>query len=259
MDEPTLPGADADLRAQPGAPEPEDDLDEVEHQGRVYRLPRALSETLSLGADHAARTKELEQHRAAVAERAETLEATLETRARMHAAETQLAAYQGVDWEALSREAPARAQTLWSEFQALAHAHERLGWALERRQDQARVQAEQDLARRLTETGRTLAREIEGWSPEVASRLVDYAAAFGVSLDELREIADPRLWRILHRAHEGETALKAQAQARQAAEAKDLRPAVTFSGQAPPPGTVRDDLATADWMRRRTEQTRRAR
>jgi hypothetical protein len=115
------------------------------------------------------------------------------------------------------------------------------------------------MAEQLMQTGKILASEIDGWSPEVATRLVEYAAAFGVTLEELREVADPRLWKILHRAHLGDEAAKRQETTRQAEQLQAVRPAVQVSGSGGAGGGVRDEMATREWMRRRNDQALRAR
>jgi hypothetical protein len=102
----------------------------------------------------------------------------------------------------------------------------------------------------MAETGATLQREIEGWSPETAAKLVDYAQAFGVTLEELSQMADPRLWKVLHKAYQADQASQGEA----AQRAQTVRPAVLVSGAATGGGGVRDELATREWMRRRNEQ-----
>jgi hypothetical protein len=102
----------------------------------------------------------------------------------------------------------------------------------------------------MAETGATLQREIEGWSPETAAKLVDYAQAFGVTLEELSQMADPRLWKVLHKAYQADQASQGEA----AQRAQTVRPAVLVSGAAAGGGGVRDELATREWMRRRNEQ-----
>jgi hypothetical protein len=106
----------------------------------------------------------------------------------------------------------------------------------------------------MAETGRQLSREIDGWSPEVAARLVEYAAAFGVTREELAQTADPRLWKLLHRAFQAEMAGRDAARA----QAVEVRPAVTVAGRGEAAG-VRDALSTREWMRRRNEQAARGR
>ena len=167
--------------------------------------------------------------------------------------------YGSVDWDALGQADPAQAQTLWAQAQQTQEVRDRYAWALAHHEHQTQLQAERDAAAQLVETGKVLAQKIEGWSPEIAAKLVEYAGAFGVTLDELREIADPRLWLILHRAHLGDEAAKQQAAGRNLAQTQAVRPAVSVSGAAAPGAAVRDEMATAEWMRRRNDAARRAR
>lgn len=251
---------------QGAAPSADEETHEVEHEGRVYRIPNALRGAFLMNADYTRKTQELADHRRALEQdrsdlnaRHETLQASLDLRVALHAADEQLEAFQEVDWDSFVQEDPQGAQALWAKYQALAHTRERYVWAITHHEEQGRRQAEQELAAQMTETGRVLSREIEGWSPQIAAKLVEYAGAFGVTLDELREIADPRLWKILHRAHQGEQVLKQQATAKTVVQAQAIRPAVSVTGAAAPTGAVRDEMGTGEWMRRRNDQTRKAR
>jgi hypothetical protein len=67
-------------------------------------------------------------------------------------------------------------------------------------------------------------------------------------------MADPRLWKLLHKAWRADQAAGAE-QPRVAA----VRPAVTVSGGAAGGAGVRDELGTKEWMRRRNEQLARSR
>jgi hypothetical protein len=107
----------------------------------------------------------------------------------------------------------------------------------------------------MAETGRVLARDIPGWSPELAAKLADYAIGQGITPEELRAAADPRIWKVLHKAFHAE----AGARGEPSAKAQAMRPAVSIAGAAASGGGVRDDLATQDWMRRRNEQVRKSR
>lgn len=251
---------------QGAASSADDETHEVEHEGRVHRIPNALRGAFLMNADYTRKTQELAGHRRALEQdrsdldaRHETIQASLDLRVALHGADEQLAAFHDVDWDSFAQQDPQGAQALWAKYQALAHTRERYLWAISHHEEQTRRQAEQDLAAQLTETGRVLSREIEGWSPQVAAKLVEYAGAFGVTLDELREIADPRLWKILHRAHQGEQVLQQQATARSVAQTQAVRPALSVTGAAAPSGAVRDDLGTGEWIRRRNEQTRQTR
>jgi hypothetical protein len=111
----------------------------------------------------------------------------------------------------------------------------------------------------MAQTGRVLSQQIDGWSPELAGKLVDYAQGHGVTLDELGAADDPRVWKILHRAWQGDQAAQRDGAANAAAQVQAVRPAVTVSGFAAGAGGVRDELATKEWMKRRNDAVRKGR
>lgn len=244
----------------------DDDHEEVEHEGQVYRIPRALKGAFLMHGDYTRKTQELAEHRRALeaqrrahAEAVELAQADIGDRAQLHLLDQQIEAYQGVDWEAYGQADPQSAQALWAEFTQTQQARDQLAWFLGDKTERGRLEAQRRAAEQLAETGRVLSQEIDGWSPEVAAKLVDYAGAFGVTLEELREIADPRLWKILHRAHLGEQLEKQQASAKSLAQSQAVRPAISVTGAAAPGGGVRDEMATGDWIRRRNEQALKGR
>lgn len=236
-----------------------DDTEEVEHEGQTYRIPSALKGAFLASADHARKSQELEAARAQLDQRAQGLQGQMSDRARLHLLDDQVEMFEGADWEAIAEESPERAQVLWRQFLETRAARDSFADALSHQEEQGRLQAERERAAQLEETGRVLSREIEGWSPEVAAKLVEYGKAFGVTLEELRQVADPRIWKVLHRAHQGEELLKQREAARQAERTQAVRPAVQISGGAFGSGGVRDELGTGDWMKRRNDQVSRAR
>ncbi len=242
------------------------DTDEIEHDGQTYQIPSALKGAFLMQGDYTRKTQELAEHRRGLeaerkahAHHVETAHANIADRAQLHLLEQQLANLQGLDWEALSEQDPEQAQALWAQYQQVSEVHDRYAWTMAHHAHRGQLEAEREAAAQLTETGRVLAQKIEGWSPEIASKLVEYAGAFGVTLDELREIADPRLWQILHRAHLGDEAAKQQATGRQMEQTQAMRPAISVSGAAGAGGAVRDEMATKDWMAKRNAQTGRRR
>jgi hypothetical protein len=93
----------------------------------------------------------------------------------------------------------------------------------------------------------------------VAAKLVDYAKAFGVTHEELTQMADPRLWKVLHKAYQADCAMRDEGAASVQAKAQAVRPAVTVTGSAAQSGGVRDELATKEWMKRRNDLVRKGR
>lgn len=247
-----------------GEPDETDGCDtcQVEHEGQTYEVPTALKGAFLRHADYTRKTQELaEQRRAVEAERAAAAEQAragaeaTHDRLQLAALDHQLASFQSVDWQAYARQDPKGAQALHARFQGLVQARGRLAQAVAQHEHGRRLHEAHEAAAAMAETGRTLSREIPGWSPELAAKLADYALSQGVTHDELAAASDPRIWKVLHKAYRaeaggaGEAAVKAQA----------VRPAVSVAGAAASSGGVRDELATRDWMRRRNEQVRKAR
>lgn len=235
---------------------------ELEHEGQVYAVPMALKGAFLRQADYTRKTQELAEHRraveaerAALAEHSRTAGQASSDRLRLAALDHQLEEFADVDWDAFAGEDPQGAQRLWARYQELGHAREQLAYAVTHHEERGRLSAAREAAERMAETGRTLQKEIDGWSPDVAAKLVDYAQAFGVTLEELSQAADPRLWKLLHRAYQADQSAQGEA----AAKAQAVRPAVLVSGAAAGGGGVRDELGTREWMARRNEQMRKGR
>jgi hypothetical protein len=253
-------GGQQDQAAEAG-PDDFEDAVEVEHQGQIYAVPAALQEVLRAGADVDQREKALAEHargvsmrQRALAEAESLAEQGLADRAQLHVLDLQLAAFAEIDWRSLEAEDPERAAALWKYFQQSRAVRAEFAHAIAQTHDQRRLRGERERAEMMAEAGQVLSREIEGWSPDVAKKLVEYAAAFGVTIDELREVADHRLWRILHKAYQGDEQSKQQAASAATERAQAVRPAVVVAGAAARSGGVRDELGTGEWMRRRNAQ-----
>lgn len=259
-----LVGEDAVAPAEPEAPD--DDTFDLEVDGQVHTLPAALKGAFLRQADYTRKTQELAHHRraleaerAAVASHAQVAGEASADHVRLAALDHQLAELHGVDWQGLAAEDPHAAQALRARFESMAQARDGLAQALNHHATRRHLQAAREAAERMAETGRVLAREIDGWSPETAGKLVDYAQTHGVTLDELSAADDPRVWKILHRAWQADQASQRDGAAKTAVQAQAVRPAVLVSGAAAGGGGVRDELATKEWMKRRNDALRRGR
>lgn len=240
----------------------EPDTFELELDGQTHTLPGALKGAFLRQADYTRKTQELAQHRRALeAERAQVAQladahtAASHDRLQLAALDHQLAGFHGVDWRAYGQQDPQGAQALFHKFQGLAQARDQLAGAVAQHEHGRRLQAAREAAQAMAETGRTLAKEIDGWSPELAGKLTDYARGQGVTLEELQNAADPRIWKILHKAYVADQSGQRDA----AARTPTVRPAVSVAGSAAGAGGVRDELGTKEWMARRNEQMRKGR
>ncbi len=239
-----------------------EELFELELDGEVHTLPAALKGAFLRQADYTRKTQELAEHRRAVEAEREAIarEAAAHRGAnadqmRLAALDHQLGEFQQVDWQAYAAEDPQGAQALWQTYQQLAQGREQLAYAVTHHVQRAELKAAREAADAMAETGRKLAQEIDGWSPDTAHKLVEYAQAFGVTMEELAQMADPRLWKLLHKAWRADQAGQQEAQA----QAQSVRPGVLVSGGGAGGGGIRDELGTKEWMRRRNDQMARGR
>jgi len=249
-----------------GDPQDADDTFDLEVDGQLHTLPAALKGAFLRQADYTRKTQELAEHRRAaeaerraLAQQSRALGQASRDQVALAAMDQQIEAFQAVDWQAYADQDPRAAQTLWGRYQELVETREQLAYAVHHHEERGRLQAAREAAEQMAETGRTLQGEIEGWSPEVAHKLVEYAQAFGVTIEELSQMADPRLWKLLHKAYRADEVSRSEGSAKSAALAQGVRPAVLISGAAAAGGDVRDELATKDWMSRRNAQTRKGR
>ncbi|HEX7885483.1 MAG TPA: hypothetical protein VF474_05855 [Phenylobacterium sp.] len=255
-DDPDADAAEADgLEAEP-------EMFDLEVDGQVHSLPIALKGAVLRHADYTRKTQELAEHRRAVeAERhalAQDRRAAQDAtgdRATLMALERQLEAYEDVDWQAFAHEDPDQAQALWETFQETQAQRDRFAYALSHHESREEMRKAREAAEAMAATGAKLRDEIDGWSPEVASKLVEYAQVFGVTMEELSQAADPRLWKLLHKAWRADQSTMQDA----GAQAIAVRPAVTVAGGGAGGGGMRDELGTREWMRRRNEQMARGR
>jgi len=255
----------AEGRAGADADEADDGFD-IEHEGQVYRLPGALKGGFLRQADYTRKTQELAAHRRsleaaaeAMAAHAQATDGALADRAHLAALDRQLAGFGAVDWQTLARNDPRRAEALWGQCQQTQALRDRYAACAAQHAQHSQIQVAHEAAARMAETGRTLAKEIDGWSPELAAKLVDYARSHGVTLAELHGQDDPRVWKILHRAFQADQTNARDGAAKTAAQAQAVRPAVTVSGSAAGGGGVRDELGTKEWMQRRNDALRKGR
>ncbi|WP_397419649.1 hypothetical protein [Phenylobacterium sp.] len=231
---------------------------ELEVDGEVHTLPGSLRGAFMMNADYTRKTQELADLRRALdAEReaftaGSAAERTLSRdRMRLALIEDDLEAYDGVDWNAWAAQDREGAEAAWARRTDLVEAHAVLSDAAGRSEAQEQLSRARETAEAMARTGQALRQEIEGWSPETAAKLVDYARAFGVTMEELAEAADPRLWKLLHKAWKADQTADEAA----AARARELRPAVSVAGAGGGAGGLRDELAAKEWMRRRNAQT----
>jgi hypothetical protein len=244
-----------------------DDGEEIEHDGRTYRVPKALKDAFLRQADYTRKTQELAEQRRGfeqeAARRQAAQQADLEGYARLVALNDQVKAFEQLDWTALERQDPAQAQSLWRQYSQLKDGRSAMIGQLLQREDQRAFETQRDAARRIEEGRAVLAREIQGWSPELASKLSDFGQReFGFTAQEIGGVVDPRMVKVLHLAFVGRQSQQKQAAARKAEASHAALPIRQVGSQATArrPSTTEaasDRMSTADWFRAEQERVRR--
>lgn len=240
------------------------DYDEIELDGVRHRVPRALKGAFMMQADYTRKTQEVAELRRAIEnERAAIREAGAEevgTRAQLLAIDEQIARFQKIDWDAWENDDPFEAQKGWRQYQQLQQARGATAGRLINLAQQRGIEQQRETAR-LIEQGRAeLARDIRGWSDDLAASLLDTGVKqYGFDRAEIEEFTDPRMVKVLHDAHQFHLLQRKQKAAQAVSAAQGVRPAARVGGSSAPASGLDDRLSAEEWARRRTQQVRKRR
>lgn len=239
----------------------EEPVEEIEHDGKKYKIPAALKPAIMKDADYTKKTQELaDQRKAFEASRVAATTADkeyLEGRAKLIAIDDQLKLFEDVDWDALEAQDAARANALWRQRDLLKDGKASLERDLGAKDEQRALDTSAHRAKAIEEGWGVLARDIKGWNADLAGKVASFAEReFGVSKKEMAEsISDPRIYKAFHRLHQLDTASKTQTTANRVQRLEAVRPTpqVGKGGAAATRRTTDasgDKLSTAEWMRR---------
>ena len=191
--------------------EAEPEYVEIKHNGKPVKL--SIDEVLehaSKGFDYTQKTQELAEERKTISELAQNVQqqyqlqqATIQETAKLYAMDSQLANYQNVNWSAWTDNDPVEAQKGWQQYQILKSQRDEVAQSIQQIQSQYTQQTQAQLQKQLRAGAEQLAREIQGWSPDLAKSLKSNAATnYGFSDAELDSVVDPRMVKVLHDAYQ---------------------------------------------------------
>ena len=248
----------------------DDDTEEVEHEGAKYKIPKALKPALMFQADYTRKTQELAQQRQQVAEQARNWEQERTQQAESLAAlksetvavaklEEQAGEFEKVDWDGLFQADRAMYDQLRHEQHKVLTALPAAKTALSAKEGELATKRQEAVANQRKELGQNLAKVIPGWGPDKFREIATFATTeVGVTAEELGEILDPRVWKLLHDAQAAKTelaTLKSKTQKAQAhVAAQQTKPASTVSTKGQFKPGLDDSLPNDEWMRRRNAQ-----
>ncbi len=210
-------------------------------------------------ADYTRKTQELANERKAVAEQRSMIEQASEAELNAYAAvrsiDQQLANYQKVDWDRWADENAVEAQKAFQKFQILKDQRGQAAAFLAKSKNDRELQKQQETAKRMEEGRAELDRAIPGWSTGTAAKLVDFAGkTFGFTPDELDDIHDPRIARVLYAAFQHQETANKAAAANKHLKAQQVQPAPKVAAGSPPKAKADDRTSIDAWMQQRNKQ-----
>ena len=281
--------AESDDKAQ-------EDVEDVEYEGKSYKVPKELKDALLRQRDYTAKTTELaEQRRAFEAEqqtwksqREESMAALPEEHAKvavisnnMQGVQARIAELEKIDWPTwraqvinLPDDDPNKAQyrqyrTAYDAArETLADYERELATAkndLSTKEQQRLASQQEALAKARQETSAALIAE--GWDQDRVTKVAEFGIKeLGLTAEELRDATDPRTWKSLDRLVKAEeevkrltAALKQHETANRNSKAQEVTPAAKAKGSgasARDPASPRGDGLSTEEWMRRRNAQR---
>ena len=248
----------------------DDETEEVERNGKKYRIPKDLKDDLLRQDDYTRKTQEVaESRRALEAERVkmnETNEAVETAKFDLRGVQSRLADLQALteqDWYAVrqmdARDGTNRYDALQREFLTLPHKEAEIKKTLDTKLGEVTQAQQEIIAKRVSEGQAVLARDIPGWGPELGAKLVDFVKSeYGI--DEKRHgdaFMDPALVKMAHAAYAAKEASRKQAAQRQGQRVESLKPIPQARAGSGPIKGLDDRLSGEEWIKRREKQLAR--
>lgn len=253
------------------------ELQDVEYEGKTYKVPKAVAPGLMMRADYqkktadvARKSEDLDLSRLSFDDVLKSHDAFRQESARLNVIDYQLGQLKAVDLEKYSDEHGLEAaQKLSWRIQNLEGIREKAAGELQVKHEQ---RVEKQAEEWNVEAGKTAAilekpDAALGWpkggiTPPVKAKLERVGAAAGFTPQELGRVIDPRYFKVLHLAEIGLTVVEKQRKAlkegKPGATVKPV-PASTLSGKRTPASSASlysPNLSTEEFVKQRNAQIR---
>jgi len=248
----------------------EEELAEIEADGKTYHVPAALKDKFLMQQDYTRKTQTLAEERRQFEQANKDFQAQQQA-LQSHVGEVsklvnldeQMAWYDKVDWIALNRQDPVKCQELQLQRGMLERSRNELGQKLANEWQQRVTQEQQEIAKRYEHGLAVITKSIPDWSQEYADKLTDYAIkAYGASKEQLREVQliHPGLVVVLDKAMKLDQLIAKQRAAAGKPPPPEPVPVTTVGSRSAPASSAPRDSDDIDtWMRKRNAQIARRR
>ena len=237
------------------------DLDEwTDDKGRVHKVPKALKEAELRQADYTRKTQELAAERKALAAANEQAAKLVALQQAVVAEQADLKAIEKseAEWRAFQPRTQEEAEERRDRLDDLRIAREQTAQAMHQKAYQATQEAQHSDAKALADMRAELPKIIQGFSPELETKIAQFAVAdLGFQPEEISAVRDPKIVKVLHLAMLGKQASAKQSAAKTVQAQQATAPAPTVGGKTAPASGLSDRLSADEWVRRRNDQLRK--
>lgn len=202
-----------DEEVQPDEPESQtegdgqDDAEEVEFEGKAYKVPKELKYALLRTADYTQKTQAVADQRKAVEERAQLLDQrervmgmAFDKAVELREVQNRLAQFDQIDWRSLAQNDPAQATQLNIAYQQLQREAQKKYGELQQVQAASQQLTETQRQQMLADAEKDLKARLPSFNAEVAAQIKVAAREYGITDQELNAVMDPRYVHVLHDA-----------------------------------------------------------
>ena len=185
----------------------EDDLLDVEFEGKEYKVPQELKDALLRQSDYTKKTqevaeqrKQLEQAREYLGVQAQMQQQFTKHYAQLYALDAQIEQMQKTDWNNLIESDPLQAIKLDRQMRDVQEYRNRLAGEVQQEQTKFHSQQQEWVSKQLAQANEQLVKELPGWGAELATKIKSTGASYGFTEEELSQIRDPRYVKVMHDA-----------------------------------------------------------
>ena len=162
------------------------------------------------------------------------------------------------EWRAFQPRTQEEAEERRDRLDDLRIAREQTAQAMHQKAYQATQEAQHHDAKALADMRAELPKIIQGFSPELETKIAQFAVAdLGFQPEEISAVRDPKIVKVLHLAMLGKQATAKQSAAKTVQAQQATAPAPQVGGKRAPPTGLDDRLSAEEWTRRRNEQIRK--
>lgn len=233
--------------------------EEVEYEGKQYKLPKELKEALLRNADYTRKTQEVAEHRRAVEAERENHHRQVAFQQEFFAEcaeafnlDKQIKQYRALDLNALYQTDPDQARQLDWNIRQLEERRDQVVAGISQKSNERALQTQQETARRGQEAAAFLEREIKGWAPggELDRALESYAKSYDVQNIGPALVGNPKLALILHKAYQfDQLTAKQAAKPKPPTQAKPVTRISATKGTAAKDPSQMSDTEFAAWRK----------